>query len=484
MKRFSLLLAAASLLLPALNGVAAIHNVRDYGAVGDGRTIDSPAINAAIQAAARDGGGTVLIPAGTYASYSIRLESHICLKLEQGAVLLAAKPENGEGYDEAEPCPWDAYQDFGHSHWKNSLIWGIGLEDVSIVGPGKIDGSGLSDGFDLGKRTKIDADFDLPPHQGNKAVSLKECRGVRLSGLTLYRCGHFALLATGVDNLFLTDLVIDSNRDGLDIDCCRNVVVRGCLVNTPWDDGIVLKATYALGQYRDTENVSISDCYVSGYEVGSLLDGNPRPPVGVGRHAKRPLYIRSAGRIKFGTESSGGFRNIAITNCTLEYSGGLMLESMDGGDLEDVVISNLTMRKVVAAPISCVSAPGCAVPKDGRSGTCGACASATSTSTTPTPTTASSSPACRVTASRTCRCATSTWASGAGLRRPMRSRRFRKAKNSIPTHGCSAVSCRQRDSSCATWTGWKPTGCISPSCRPTPGPSSCVKTPAIWSSAT
>lgn len=349
MKRLTAFLA---LMLLGISGMqAAIHNVRDYGATGDGVTIDSPAINAAIQAAARDGGGTIYFPAGTYASYSIRLASHICLKLEAGAVLLAAKPTKDDGYDEAEPNEWEAYQDFGHSHWKNSLIWGIGLEDISIIGPGKIDGSGLSNGFGLGKRTKIDGDFELPDHQGNKAISLKECRGVRLKDLTCYRCGHFALLATGVDNMDISGLIIDSNRDGLDIDCCRNVSVRGCIVNTPWDDGIVLKSTYALGRYIDTENVVISDCMLSGYGVGCMLDGTRSMPGKEGPWDPEKLWRRAAGRIKLGTESSGGYRNIAITNCSFDLSGGVMLESMDGGDLEDVVISNLTMRRAVGAPL-------------------------------------------------------------------------------------------------------------------------------------
>ena len=344
------------LLLLPVGSRAAVHNVRDYGAKGDGKAIDSPAINAAIGAAVKAGGGTVYFPAGTYASYSIRLESHITLYLEKGAVLLAAKPSATEGYDAPEPCPYDDYQDFGHSHWKNSLIWGIGLEDITIGGDGMIDGEGLLDGnFNVPEvfrlRNKL-GDLALPAGQGNKAISLKNCRGVTIRDLTLYRCGHFALLATGVDNLNIHDLVIDSNRDGLDIDACRNVRVTGCLVNTPWDDGIVLKASYALGYYRDTENVVISDCALSGYETGALLDGTRALPVLSGsRNKPGRLDRRAAGRIKFGTESSGGFKNVAITNCTFDLSGGVLLESMDGGDLEDVVIGNLTMRRVVGAPL-------------------------------------------------------------------------------------------------------------------------------------
>jgi polygalacturonase len=119
---------------------AKTYNVREYGATGDGTTIDSRAINAAIEAAAADGGGTVYIPAGEYACYSIRLASHINLYLEQGAKIVAAFPTEREGFDTAEENEHNRYQDFGHSHWKNSLIWGIGLEDITISGPGLIYG--------------------------------------------------------------------------------------------------------------------------------------------------------------------------------------------------------------------------------------------------------------------------------------------------------------------------------------------------------
>ena len=122
MKRIYLLL---SLLTGCLYMQAAIYNVRDFGAKADGKAIDSPAINRAIEAAAQEGGGTVYLPAGEYACYSIRLKSNIHLYLEQGARIIAAFPEKDKGYDMAEPNEHNKYQDFGHSHWKNSLIWGI-----------------------------------------------------------------------------------------------------------------------------------------------------------------------------------------------------------------------------------------------------------------------------------------------------------------------------------------------------------------------
>lgn len=339
MKRTLLLIfaAAAVLTLPLR---AAVYNVRDFGARGDGITIDSPAINSAIEKAAGEGGGVVCLPAGRYASYSIHLASHIELRLEKGAVLAAAE---GLGFDLAEPGPQPQFQDFGHSHWKNSLIWGIGLEDITISGEGMIDGTNLSGGY---------GDTAVREGVANKAISLKECRNVVLRDITIYRGGHFCLLATGVDNMRILGVVADTNRDAFDIDCCRNVIVSNCIVNSPHDDGIVLKASYALGGFKDTEDVSITNCNISGYEVGTVLDGsylhvtNPINP-----HSGKPLTNRAGGRIKFGTESSGGFKNISVSNCTMHYCGGLFLESVDGGVLENVTISNITIHECTDCPI-------------------------------------------------------------------------------------------------------------------------------------
>ena len=131
MKRIYLLF---SLLIGCIYLHAAIYNVMDFGAKADGKTIDSPVINRAIEAAAQAGGGTVYLPAGEYACYSIRLKSNIHIYLEQGTRIIAAFPGKEEGYDTAEPNEHNKYQDFGHSHWKNSLIWGIGLENITISG--------------------------------------------------------------------------------------------------------------------------------------------------------------------------------------------------------------------------------------------------------------------------------------------------------------------------------------------------------------
>ncbi|MCX6328699.1 MAG: glycoside hydrolase family 28 protein [Bacteroidia bacterium] len=315
---------------------ALVFNVKDFGATGDGKTLDSPSINKAIEEASAKGGGMVYFPAGNYLSASIRLKSNISVYLEQGATIVAASPADGYKYDDPEPNIWGdslKYQDFGHSHWHNSLIWGEKLQNISILGPGLIWGKGLV-------RGTTDA-----AGSGNKSISLKWCRNVILRDISILQGGWFGILATGVDNLTIDNLKIDTNRDGMDIDCCVNVRVSNCFVNSPRDDGICLKSSFGLGVARATENVTITNCQVSGFTEGSLLDGTyKRNDMAAGGNGP-------TGRIKFGTESNGGFRNITISNCVFTYCRGLALEAVDGALLEDVTITNITMRDIVNAPL-------------------------------------------------------------------------------------------------------------------------------------
>lgn len=326
-------------------GKTPAFSVRRFGASGDGKTVDTPSINNAIAAAAEAGGGTVVFPAGTYPSYSIHLKSYVSLYLEPGATILAAStPLEGTttgGYDAAEPQgPWEPYQDYGHNHWHNSLIWGEDIHDVAILGPGLIWGKGLSRGHA--------DDTDLPktdrPGVGNKAIALKNCHNVILRDFSMLSAGWFAILATGVDNLTIDNLKIDTNRDGMDIDCCRNVRVSNCSVNSPWDDAICPKSSFALGYPRATENLTITNCYVTGgYQLGTLLDGTFKR---FGAEFKHPT-----GRIKCGTESNGGFKNITVSNCVFESCRGFALETVDGAVCEAITFTGITMRDIRNSPL-------------------------------------------------------------------------------------------------------------------------------------
>lgn len=327
-------------ILHAAEPVKNVFNVRDFGAVGDGKQLDSPAIDRAIDAAAKAGGGTVLLTAGTYLSGSIHLQSNIRLLIDVGATILGA-PQSMNAYDETEPFPSGAFQDGGHCYFHNSLIWGENLTNVFIGGHGTINGGGLEDGSKILDEMCGYEHFGTPNTNvfkpvriGNKSIALKLCRNVVIRDITIFNGGHFAILVTGCDNLTIDGVTIDTNRDGMDIDCCRNTIVSNCRVNSPADDGICLKSTLALGEPRLTENLTIVNCQVSGFLAGTLLDGTMKP-------AKNGV-----GRIKFGTESSGGFRNCTVANCTFRSCRGIALEEVDGGILENITINNLSMMDV------------------------------------------------------------------------------------------------------------------------------------------
>ena len=314
----------------ALPAGKAVYNVREYGATGDGKTLDSPAVNRAIEACAKAGGGTVCLPGGTYLCGSIHLASNINLLIDAGATILGA-PQDMKAYDPAEPFEGKAYQDGGHTYFHNSLIWGENLTNVSITGLGTINGGGL---------TRSDKAVGAGPiNQGDKAVALKLCRNVLMRDVTIFHGGHFAVLATGCDNMTIDNVTMDTNRDGLDIDCCRNVMVSNCRINSPNDDALCPKSSFALGKPVITENLTIVNCQVSGFEEGTLLDGRMLPSK------------NKNGRIKFGTEANGGFRNVTVANCTSRGCRGIALEEVDGGIMENISISNITMMDVAVYPI-------------------------------------------------------------------------------------------------------------------------------------
>ena len=323
--------------LSAIAGNLNDYNVRSFGAVGDGKNLDSPAINTAIESAFANGGGKIIVPAGIYLCGSIHLKSNIELHLLPGAIIKAA-PASMKVYDESESFGgFPEYQDGGHTYFHNSLIWAEGQDNISITGRGMIDGEGL---------TKKDTENAGNVQggsigTGDKAIALKLCTNILIRDITIFRGGHFAIIITGCEKGTIDNVTIDTNRDGIDIDCCKYLTVTNTKVNTPNDDGIVLKSSFALKKPVPCENILINNCIVTGYKLGTFLDGTYIP--------EKVNWV--CGRIKLGTESNGGYRNIAISNCTMMYSSGLAFEEVDQGRMENIAVSNITMNHVHHYPI-------------------------------------------------------------------------------------------------------------------------------------
>ena len=312
------------------------YNVRDFGATGDGANLDHIAINRAIDSCVANGGGRVTVPAGTYLCGSIRMKSNVELHIAAGATILAA-PASMKAYDKPEEWEGPAYQDGGHTYFHNSLIWAENQHNVSITGHGTIDGKGL---------TKKDTEkggnlMGGSIGTGDKAIALKNCRNILIRDITIFRGGHFAIITTGCELGTVDNVTIDTKRDGFDIDCCKYMTVSNCKINTPTDDALVLKSSYALKRPVLCEHIAITNCIITGYKLGSLLDGSYIP--------EKVNWV--CGRFKLGTESNGGYRNISLSNCTFNYSSGLAFESVDRGIMENITVDNITMSHVHHYPI-------------------------------------------------------------------------------------------------------------------------------------
>ena len=288
----------------------AIFNVRRLGAKGNGQARDTRAVQRAIDAAGREG-GCVYFPPGRYLCGTVRLRSHVTLQLENGATLLAA-PERGD-FDDYEALGYNSFSDQETTDFNFALIRGRDVADVAILGPGRIDMARKKRG-------------------GPKPIALKLCRNILLRDLTIENAPNYNVSLLGCDFVDILGVTIRNGYcDGIDPDCCRHVRIANCFVES-WDDAIVPKASPSLGYPRATEHVTVTNC----------------------------VLTTACNALKLGTESSGGFKDILFQNCSLfsdtslwpghRANSGLSVETVDGGALERVAVSNITMRGV-RAPI-------------------------------------------------------------------------------------------------------------------------------------
>jgi len=290
-----------------------VFNVRDFGATGNGSTNDTGAINRAITAAnAAADGGIVEFPSGTYRSAnSIHMKSNVTLQLDSGSTILGS---GADTYDAAEPNPFDAFQDFGHSHFHDAMLWGDRLTNIGFVGSGTIDGGG---NLITGNPGSGEAD---------KIISLTRCNGLTMSGIRLRRGGHFAALINGCTNVTSDRLTVDtaSDRDGWNVISTTNVTITNANIMAN-DDALAFKSDYALGAKLPNGHVTVTDSHLSAGCCNALM---------------------------FGSETCGDFTdyNFSRINITGANKSGLGMVSMDGAVISDVHYRDITMSGV-SSPI-------------------------------------------------------------------------------------------------------------------------------------
>ncbi|MFD1538124.1 glycosyl hydrolase family 28 protein [Nonomuraea guangzhouensis] len=308
----AVVLAIFSIVVPAQSaGALAVFNVKDYGATGNGSTNDTAAINAAITAANSAGGGTVQFPSGTYKSAnSIHMKSNVTIQLDSGSTIMGA---SNDDYDAPESNPNDDYQDYGHSHFHNAMIWGDRLTNIGFVGTGTIDGGG---NLITGNPGSGEAD---------KIISLTRCDGLTVSGIRLRRGGHFAMLTNACNNITSDNLRIDtaSDRDGWNVISAQNVTIRNANIAAN-DDALAFKSDWALGQTYANGNVTVTDANLSAECCNALM---------------------------FGSETCGNFTGYHFERISINGSNksGLGMVSMDGTVISDVHYKDITMTNVRAA---------------------------------------------------------------------------------------------------------------------------------------
>jgi polygalacturonase len=334
-------------------------DITDFGAVAGGAAVpNQTAINDAIAAAAAAGGGTVVVPSGEFRTYTVRLRSDVGLHLAAGSVLRAAIAGTGEGgeggfYDAPEVNLFVGLQDHGHSHWANSLVYGVDVDNVMISGPGLIDGgrvdeAGITTNVLTGgdpREVTVRTDAGVPGG-ANKAIALKNSTNITFRDFSLKNGGHFGIIGTGVIGWTIDDIVVDTNRDAIDIDASQDVTVRNSVFNSLTDDAIVLKASFGLGRFLPLQNVLIEGCTVSGYDAGSVLDRTYSAHKLVATDRDGPTA-----RIKLGTEGTTGFNTVTIRDVEFDRSRGFAIETVDGADIHDIVLTDAVMRNVSSSPI-------------------------------------------------------------------------------------------------------------------------------------
>lgn len=295
-------------------------NVRDFGAKGDGKAIETKAIQKAIDACSKSG-GVVLFPSGTYVSGTIYMKNNVTLRLQKGSIILGST----DLADYPENLP--EYTFFRKGVIKRALIHGDKNENIAIEGEGTIDGQGAA--F-LGPFPKGVNSYSVRPY----VIWMVECKNVRVEGIKLQNSALWMQHYLACENVYIHNIEVynhsNKNNDMMDIDGCKDVIISDCIGDTD-DDGITLKSTHE----RPNENITITNCILSSH----------------------------CNAIKCGTESNTGFKNITISNCVIRPSkdkeeiygspggtSGISLEVVDGAEMNGIHISNIVMNGV-AVPL-------------------------------------------------------------------------------------------------------------------------------------
>ncbi len=311
---------------------ARVFDVSQNGAVGDGRTKDTAAINRTIEQCHHAGGGVVYLPPGIYLSGTVILRSGVTLYLEAQATLRGSRDLADYTLEPGPPLKGDVNQ--------RHLVFAREAENLGIAGPGRIDGQGEAFWVPSGRVVppledswRDVATFDWKAlDRPSPMIEFVECKHLRIEDVRIENAAGWTLRPINCENVIIRGIsihnpVVGPNTDGIDPTGCRNVFISDCFINTG-DDAICLKSYNPYGMtVQDTKNVTITNCVLT-----CCCNG-----------------------LKFGTGSQGVFENVTFSNSVI-FNGdvplkarvisGIAVEMVDGGRLEGVVVSNIRMQNV------------------------------------------------------------------------------------------------------------------------------------------
>jgi polygalacturonase len=290
----------------------AVFNVREAGATGDGTTLDTEAIQKSLDDCGKAGGGTVLLPAGTYLSKPLVIRSKTTLRLEQGATLKATD-------DPADYARQDGSGKF------NDYLTGKGLEDVTIEGPGVIDGSGERWWIPAEEARQKKSGYTLPRPN---LIVLTRVKNLVVRNITIQNAPKFHFVPTECDGVLVENATFLAperapNTDAIDPSRCRNVAITGCLIDVG-DDNVAVKSGKRVdGREFACEGLTITNC-----------------------------TFKHGHGVSIGSETVGGVKDVVVRNCTFEDTdNGIRIKSdrTRGGTVENLLYENITMKNVRGA---------------------------------------------------------------------------------------------------------------------------------------
>ena len=293
-----------------------LTNVLHFGASSDGMQSCTEPFQAAIDQCHTRGGGVVEIPPGVYLCGTLYLRDNVAIEIAHGATIKMNRDD--DDFADYETITYDSYSDHETTYFHYALFMGEEVDNIAIRGSGMIDGNGYQRG-------------------GPKPIALKSCTNIEIKGITIRMPPNYGISMIDCEYILIDGVKIQQGlADGIDPDGCRNLIIANCLIESG-DDAIVPKTSPALGRIIECANITVSNCLIG----------------------------TSAYGFKLGTESSGDFRNISVSNCTIYPLGyahlpvaGIALEAVDGAHIMGISISNITMQSAMCPIFLCLGNRG------------------------------------------------------------------------------------------------------------------------------